>query len=62
MTREEVYDKCKIQAKVRDGIYEAKMLLMPDMIDAIIDCAVEETLKRIRDEVDNESSMYNGLC
>lgn len=52
MTREEVYDKCQIKAKVSDGIWEAKILLMPDMIDAIIDCAVEEAVKRIRDEVE----------
>ena len=52
MTREEVYRTCEITLWETENIRKSEILLMPNMIDAIIDCAVEEAVKRIRDEVE----------
>lgn len=53
MTREEVYDKCteKIYPTFRDykeGAYSVEQLLPKKAIDAIIDCAVEEAVERMK--------------
>ncbi len=56
MTREEVYDKCIEKIAYVKGrgeepiIYKKKTLLPRVVIDAIIDCAVEEAVKALRGE------------
>ena len=56
MTREEVYDKCIekiVYVRGREEepiIYKAKTLLPRIAINAIIDCAVEEAVGRIKCE------------
>ena len=50
MTREEVYDKCTERYGIGDEvIYAARFLLPPEAIDAIIDCAVEEAVKAVKE-------------
>lgn len=51
MTREEVYGKCveKIYEDYEKGSYFAKHILPKEAIDAIIDCAVEEAVRRIKE-------------
>ena len=41
MTREEVYDLCRSE-------YLYRVLLPKEAVDAIIDCAKEETIERLR--------------
>ena len=51
MTREDTYKQCYFEKKVSENT----SLIIPipkQAIDAIIDCAVEEALKRIRNEVE----------
>ena len=53
MTRKEVYDKCldKLYASMDDydkGIVTCRQIIPREAIDAIIDCAVEEAVQRIR--------------
>lgn len=51
MTREEVYKKCIYEEPtVRPGITLTKVIFPLDVIDAIIDCAVEEAIKKIKGE------------
>lgn len=53
MTRQEVYDICveKIYPSPEDykeGVCSVKQLLPREVIDAIIDCAVEEAVERMK--------------
>ena len=54
MTREEVYDKCVKKVGTigikSNIIWTAKELLPKEAIDAIIDCAVEEARKKIKEK------------
>lgn len=54
MTREKAYDKCleKFYASMDDydkGIVTCRQIIPREAIDAIIDCAVEEAIERIKD-------------
>lgn len=56
MNREVVYNKCmerfypSLEA-YEQGVCSIKQLLPKEAIDAIIDCAVEEAVMRIKEEV-----------
>lgn len=55
MTRQEVYDICveKIYPSpeaYKEGVCSVKQLLPQEAIDAIIDCAVEEAVERMKGE------------
>lgn len=52
MTRAEVYSKCveRIYGNYEEDSYFAKHILPKEAIDAIIDCAVEEAVIRIKEE------------
>ena len=55
MNRQDVYDKCteKIYPTLEDykeGVCLTKHLLPKEAIDAIIDCAVEEAVMRMKGE------------
>lgn len=48
MTREEVYKKCIIEeTTIKPGVTVSKILLPPEAINAIIDCAKEEMRKEL---------------
>lgn len=56
MTRKEVYDKC-LQKQYFPSMKDheeaftiSKMLLPPEAIDAIIDCAVEEAIRAMKED------------
>ena len=53
MTRQEVYDKCVEKEyptfeSYEEGFCKIKQLLPQEAIDAIIDCAVEEAVERMK--------------
>ena len=62
MTREEVYGKCSQKqyfSSMKDheeAFTISKMLLPPEAIDAIIDCAVEEAVKAMKEGIKNVRS------
>ena len=56
MSRNEVYEACKVYIRPQDPMRESgytKTLLTQDAIDAIIDCAVQEAVKEMWHQLDD---------
>lgn len=48
MSRKDVYEACTVVLHIGDNKSFAEHKLTPKMIDAIIDCAVEEAVERMK--------------
>lgn len=62
MTREEVYCRCfeRFYASTDDyekGIVTGRQILPQEAIDAIIDCAVEEAIKAVKELHENQDNV-----
>ena len=52
INREKVYDACvKNKKMLREGVYAIQYVLLPEMVDSIIDCAVEEAVSKMKSQL-----------